>query len=216
MASVRISNPFPSTLNPPPAFNKPTRLLTARTAAAAADDDQPSQTTDEEKEKQPSPTTTTTTTTTTATDDQSFETRLAQVRLKYRSGTGKKAEKRKSKKSGTGTKKSSSSGTVMLPPVPLKEPVAAGGLKVDIGFTPYSEMINGRLAGLGLAALVLVELGSGKGLLSYHAPPILFVQVYTVTAAAALFIKLEKERISIWPEKAPAPAPTESSESSTN
>lgn len=89
----------------------------------------------------------------------------------------------------------------MLPPVPLREAVTVSGEKVEIGFTPYSERINGRLAGLGLAAVVLVELGSGKGILSYHSPPVLFIQIYTIIAVGALFIKFEKERISVWPEK---------------
>ncbi|KAF9674810.1 hypothetical protein SADUNF_Sadunf10G0165700 [Salix dunnii] len=53
-------------------------------------------------------------------DDQ-FESRLSQVRLRYRSGTGKKAEHRKTKKG----KSSSGSGPGMyLPPVPLKESVS--------------------------------------------------------------------------------------------
>lgn len=192
MNSIQISNPFPSTLNPPPTttFNKAGKLFIARAAA----DDNKSPTKDEEKGEPSS------TTTTTAVSDKSFENRLAQVRLKYRSGEGKKAEKRRSRKGGSSKK----SATVLLPPVPLKEAVNAAGLKVDVGFSPYSEMLNGRVAALGLAALLLVELGSGRGILSYHAPPILFIQVYTVAAASALFIKFEKERISIWPEKAPA------------
>ncbi|ONK62379.1 uncharacterized protein A4U43_C07F3270 [Asparagus officinalis] len=98
----------------------------------------------------------------------------------------------------------------MLPPVPLREPMTVNGLKVDLGFTPYSEMLNGRVAMLGLAALVLVELGSGKGLLSYHAPPVLFLQVYTVAALSAIFVKFEKERISVWPEKSPVEVEEES------
>ncbi|GLT66891.1 hypothetical protein SLA2020_392330 [Shorea laevis] len=50
----------------------------------------------------------------------------------------------------------------VLPPVPLKEPMS-GGLKVDFGFSPYSERINGRIAILGLTALLLVELATGNG-----------------------------------------------------
>ncbi|KAG1354170.1 hypothetical protein COCNU_07G002820 [Cocos nucifera] len=139
-----------------------------------------------------------------ATSDPTFENRLARVRLKYRSGTGKKAEQRRARKSsggGGGGKKK-----VMLPPVPLKEAVA-GGLAVEVGFSPYSERLNGRLAGLGLAALLLVELGSGQSLLRYHSPPILFIQLYSIAATAALFIKFEKERISVWPSK-PPPSPS--------
>lgn len=131
----------------------------------------------------------------------SFEKRLSQVRLKYKSGTGKKAEVRKSKKSSAGSKAkgSSSGGGVFLPPVPLKEAVS-GGVKVDFGFSPYTERLNGRLAGLGLSALLLVELASGKSVLRYHGPAILFLQVYFVAAVSAVFVKYEKERISVWPQ----------------
>lgn len=90
-------------------------------------------------------------------ESDSFENRLSQVRLRYRRGTGKKAELRKGRKS---KKPEGSSGTgLYLPPVPLKEPVS-GGLKVDLGFSPYSERINGRIALLGLSALLLVELAT--------------------------------------------------------
>ncbi|KAJ0569811.1 hypothetical protein HanHA300_Chr05g0170811 [Helianthus annuus] len=37
----------------------------------------------------------------------------------------------------------------------------SGGLKVDFVFSPYSERMNGRVAALGLTALVLVELATG-------------------------------------------------------
>ncbi|XP_058098981.1 uncharacterized protein LOC131243555 [Magnolia sinica] len=131
-----------------------------------------------------------------ADSDSEFDSRLAQVRLKYRSGTGKKAELRKSKKSPSSSKKGVS---VFLPPVPLKEPVS-GGLKVDFGFCPYTERLNGRLAALGLAALLLVELASGKSVLSYHKPPILFVQIYFMAAVSAVFVKYEKEKVSVWPD----------------
>ncbi|KAE8712120.1 hypothetical protein F3Y22_tig00110264pilonHSYRG00351 [Hibiscus syriacus] len=98
---------------------------------------------------------------TTSADSDPFESRLSQVRIRYRSGTGKKAERRKSKKSGSvSTSSSSSSSSIYLPPVPLKESVS-NGLKVDFGFSPYSERINGRIAILGLTALVLVELATG-------------------------------------------------------
>lgn len=142
--------------------------------------------------------------------DSDFESRLSQVRLKYRSGSGKKAEQRRAKKNpgaaSSAKKGGGKGGAVMLPPIPLREPTTVGGLKVDFGFTPYSEHLNGRLAALGLAALVLVELGSGKGLLSFHTPAVIFIQIYTVAAASALFVKFEKERISVWP-KAPPPSP---------
>ncbi|KAL8093310.1 uncharacterized protein LOC141693992 [Apium graveolens] len=131
-------------------------------------------------------------------DSTDFDSRLSNIRLKYKSGTGKKAEARKTKKSG-GKKGGSSGGSVYLPPVPLKEPVS-GGLKVDFGFSPYSERINGRVAGLGLSALLLVELATGQSVIRYHSPSIIFLQVYFVAMATAIFVKAEKEKISVWPQ----------------
>ncbi|XP_076958743.1 uncharacterized protein LOC143634598 [Bidens hawaiensis] len=133
--------------------------------------------------------------TTESSEPGSFDDRLSQVRLRYRSGTGKKADARKSKKTG---KKSSGGGNLFLPPVPLKEPTS-GGLKVDFGFSPYSERMNGRVAALGLAALVLVELATGESVIKYHTPSIIFIQVYFVAAATAIYCKVEKEKVSIWP-----------------
>ncbi|KAJ6357821.1 hypothetical protein OIU78_005624 [Salix suchowensis] len=67
-------------------------------------------------------------------DDQ-FERWLPRPDSDTEAGTGKKAELRKAKKG----KSSSGSGSGMyLPPVPLKESVS-GGLKVEFGFSPYSE-----------------------------------------------------------------------------
>ncbi|KAJ8760264.1 hypothetical protein K2173_011676 [Erythroxylum novogranatense] len=129
-------------------------------------------------------------------DENSFDSRLSRMRLKYRSGTGKKAELRKSRK---GTSKSKSGASLYLPPVPLKEAVS-GGLKVEFGFNPYSERLNGRIAILGLAALLLVELATGKSLINYHTPAIVLIQAYFVAAVTALFVKYEKEKISIWPQ----------------
>uniref|UniRef100_A0A5B7B8I6 FKBP-type peptidyl-prolyl cis-trans isomerase n=1 Tax=Davidia involucrata TaxID=16924 RepID=A0A5B7B8I6_DAVIN len=131
-------------------------------------------------------------------EPDSFENRLSQVRLRYRSGTGKKAEARKGRK----TKKGSPAG-IYLPPVPLKEP-ASGGLKVEFGFSPYSERVNGRIAILGLSALLLVELATGKSVISYHSPSIVFLQVYFVAAVSAMYVKYEKERVSVWPPSSPA------------
>ncbi|CAO2826182.1 unnamed protein product [Amaranthus hypochondriacus] len=132
-------------------------------------------------------------------ESDSFEDRLSQVRLRYRSGTGKKAEIRKIKK-GKQTEGSGSSGSgVFLPPVPLKDAVSSG-LKVDFGFSPYSERVNGRIAGLGLAGLLAVELATGKSVINYHTPAIVFLQVYFMAAASALYLKYEKEKISVWPE----------------
>ncbi|XP_030451136.1 uncharacterized protein LOC115673193 [Syzygium oleosum] len=129
--------------------------------------------------------------------DDPFESRLSQVRLRYRSGTGKKAEARKVKKSKGG---SSPPGRGMyLPPAALREPVSEG-LKVEFGFSPYSERMNGRIAALGLAALLLVELATGKSVISYHTPAIVLIQVYSVVAVAALYAKYEKESVSVWPQ----------------
>lgn len=86
-----------------------------------------------------------------------------------------------------------------LPPVALKEPVS-NGLKVDFGFSPYSERINGRVAMLGLTALVLVEIATGKGVINYHTPSIVLIQVYFVAAVTALYVKYEKEKVSVWPQ----------------
>ncbi|XP_052205486.1 uncharacterized protein LOC127810192 [Diospyros lotus] len=130
-------------------------------------------------------------------DPDNFESRLSQVRLRYRSGTGKKAEIRKSRK-GKKSSSSSSRGGMYLPPVALKEPVS-GRMKVDFGFSPYSERVNGRIAILGLSALLLVELATGKSVINYHSPAIVFVQVYFVAAVSALYVKYEKESVSVWP-----------------
>ena len=89
-----------------------------------------------------------------------------------------------------------------LPPVPLKEAVS-GRVKVDFGFSPYSERMNGRVAILGLTALLLVELASGKSVINYHTPAIVLIQVYFVAAVTALYIKYEKESISVWPQSSP-------------
>ncbi|XP_038987030.1 uncharacterized protein LOC120112233 [Phoenix dactylifera] len=59
-----------------------------------------------------------------------FENRLARFRLKYRIGTAKKTEQRRSRKSSGGKKKA------MLPPVPLKKEVVARGLAVEVGGWP--------------------------------------------------------------------------------
>ncbi|MFS7948351.1 hypothetical protein Hanom_Chr06g00558991 [Helianthus anomalus] len=67
---------------------------------------------------------------------------------------------------------------MFLLPVPLKEPMS-GGLMVDFGFSPYSERMNGHVAALGLAALVLVELATGESLIKYHTVSIIFIQVYS-------------------------------------
>ncbi|KAG5608926.1 hypothetical protein H5410_020207 [Solanum commersonii] len=67
-------------------------------------------------------------------DPDSFENRLSQVRLRYRSGTGKKAEVRKTRKGKKDSSGSGSGSSVFLPPIPLKEPVSEG-LPVEFGFS---------------------------------------------------------------------------------
>ncbi|KAJ6717792.1 UPF0041 BRAIN PROTEIN 44-RELATED [Salix purpurea] len=86
-----------------------------------------------------------------------------------------------------------------LPPVPLKESVS-GGLKVEFGFSPYSERVNGSVAILGLSALLLVELATGKSVVNHHRPAIVLIQIYFVTAVTALYVKYEKEKVGTWPE----------------
>ncbi|MCL7040395.1 hypothetical protein MKW94_020566 [Papaver nudicaule] len=188
-SSLKFPNPFPSSSSTfsPPNSSKP--LLSFSRKATESENNESSLET-------PLESSTYTSSKPTA-DQESFENKLAQVRLRYKSGTGKKAELRKGKK----TKASaggSGGGSVFLPPVPLKEPVSSG-LKVELGFSRYTERLNGRLAGLGLAALLLVELATGKSVLNYHSPSIVFIQIYFVAAVSALYIKYEKEKVSIWP-----------------
>ncbi|XP_071708068.1 uncharacterized protein [Rutidosis leptorrhynchoides] len=179
-----ISNPLfsspiylsPRTLHAPPSFTL------SFTTKATSDESTPNEPT---SDSPPEP--------------ESFEDRLSQVRLRYRSGQGKKADVRKSKKSGKKTGGSSGSGSnLYLPPVPLKEPTS-GGVKVEFGFSPYSERMNGRVAGLGLLALVLVELATGESVIKYHTGSIIFIQVYFVAAVTAIYCKVEKEKVSFWP-----------------
>ncbi|GAY45363.1 FKBP-type peptidyl-prolyl cis-trans isomerase [Citrus sinensis] len=191
MASISASsslqfstNPFPSSRAPPlldPHGHKPSTYTYTSTFTTRATD---SETPAEPETSQPDP-------------DDKFENRLSKLRIRYRSGTGKKAEARKSKKGST----AKSGSSMYLPPVPLNEPMS-GGLKVDFGFSSYSERINGRIAILGLTALVAVELATGKGVINYHTPAIVLIQVYFVAAVSALFVKYEKERVSVWPESA--------------
>lgn len=140
-------------------------------------------------------------------DEAAFEERLAKLQRKATSGTGKKAELRKARKA-EGTSLSSSSGnpssrgkskSIMLPPVALQEPMS-DGLEVALGFNSYTERLNGRFAGLGLAAMLLVELATGGSFLKYHDISTLSTQLYALLAAAALFVKYEKEKVSVWPK----------------
>nr|GMC61672.1 ABC transporter G family member 6-like [Ipomoea batatas] len=134
----------------------------------------------------------------TTADADDFDSRLSNVRIRYRSGLGKKAERRKARQ---GKKVASESGSgIYLPPVPLREAVSEG-LSVEFGFSPFSERVNGRIAILGITALVLVELATGQGVIKYHTPAIILIQVYFVAAVAALYVKYEKEKVSVWPSE---------------
>ncbi|MCO5590691.1 hypothetical protein L7F22_044666 [Adiantum nelumboides] len=137
--------------------------------------------------------------------EESFEERLAKLRRRVNSGTGTKAEKRKARKAGdlvslssTAPTKGKGGDAVLLPPVPLKDPVS-DGLCVELGFNSYTERINGRFAALGLAAFLLVELATGSSFLKYHENSVIGLQAYFMLSAAAIFIKYEREKISIWP-----------------
>lgn len=191
---LQLSNAFPLASSPHKRYaHRPVLIFTTR----ATDPQTPPSEEEAEGEVEPSKSGTDSEQDSVPDSEQdSFENRLRQVRLRYRSGTGKKAEIRKGRKS----KKAASSGSGMyLPPVPLKEPMS-GGLKVDFGFNPFSERINGRIAILGLSALLMVELATGKSVINYHTPAIVLIQIYFVAAVAALYIKYEKERVSVWPE----------------
>ncbi|CAN8259627.1 unnamed protein product [Cochlearia groenlandica] len=182
---LRITNPFPSLHLLPAGKHHSPRLFTVR----ATDVDSTS--TEETKPDSE--------TTTQPGDSDEFESRLSNIRLRYRSGTGKKADARKSKKGTTTNSPASKASGMYLPPVSLKEPIS-GGLRVELGFSPYSERINGRIAGLGLTALLLVELATGKSVLNYHTPSVVFLQIYFVAAVSAMFVKIEKEKVSVWPK----------------
>lgn len=196
MAASSITLPSPATFNPlprrtpfrlsPPPLIRP--LLRSFLAGATTDTAEP-----DPSDSDPP-------------DADEFEARLKQVRIRYRRGQGKKAELRKARKSrkgAAGGRSSSGPGSGMyLPAVPLKEPVSEG-LVVGFGFNPYSERINGRAAMLGLMALLLVEMATGKSLVRYHTPPIVFVQLYFVAAASAVYVKFVKERVSVWPQSSP-------------
>ncbi|CAI5473592.1 unnamed protein product [Closterium sp. Yama58-4] len=150
-------------------------------------------------------------------DDEEFEARLERLRRKNASGTGKKAEERKAKASGDAPPASASSSASstsdatsaaaeaakiaeILPPLPLKDPVS-DGLPVLLGFSAYTERLSGRLAAIGLAALVSVELASGSSILEYHDGATLAVQVYFLLGLGALYVKYEKDKSSVLPKK---------------
>ncbi|XP_039786637.1 uncharacterized protein LOC120652774 isoform X1 [Panicum virgatum] len=181
-----LTGPFaPTTVLRSPLRHRALQLLPFAPRAASSSGDETAEA--DQEQALPSPATTTKT----ATADDAFEERV--LRIKSRVGPKKRgARKRKGAASA-------SANAVTLPPVPLREPRSALGAPVEFGFTAYSERLNGALAALGLAALLLVELGCGQALVKYHQPATLFLQAYTVAAAAALFVKYEKERISTWP-----------------
>ncbi|KAI3965026.1 hypothetical protein MKX01_013957 [Papaver californicum] len=195
-SSLKFSNPFPPSslkFSPAPANSSRSLLSFSRKAIESENNESSSLETTE------TPTESTDTSSNSTSDQDSFENKLAQVRLRYKSGTGKKAEVRKGKKSKGTNGGSGGGGNVFLPPVPLKEPVSSG-LKVEMGFSRFTERLNGRLAGLGLAALLLVELATGKSVLNYHSPSIVIIQIYFVAAVSAMYVKFEKEKVSIWPQ----------------
>uniref|UniRef100_A0A0A8XQ50 Uncharacterized protein n=1 Tax=Arundo donax TaxID=35708 RepID=A0A0A8XQ50_ARUDO len=191
MATPLSSSPFAPTTTTP--LRAPLRhlgrhrallLLSPPRAASSGEDASAAA----EQEQPPAPAATKT-----ATADDYFEERV--LRIKSRVGPKKRGARKKKAASAA----AASSKAVTLPPVPLREAQSRLGAPVEFGFTAYSERLNGALAAVGLAALLLVELGSGQALVKYHQPATLFLQVYTVAAATALFVKYEKERISTWP-----------------
>lgn len=138
-----------------------------------------------------------------AAEDDDFEARLAKIQKNV---PGKKAEIKKARKAGepfpdesaAPSKKESKKESVFLPPLPLQDPVSEG-LTVQPGFTAYAERLHGRMALLGLAALLSVELYSGKGLLQFHDSATLTVQLYVVISASAVFVKSELNKTNVMP-----------------
>lgn len=182
-ASVQLSNPFPLSSSKS-LLRRPFLLFNTR----ATEPQTPPSGSDPSK-SEPEPTAT----------GEDFDDRINQLRIRNKRGTGKKAEIRKGKKSNKASSGSEPGSGVYLPPVALKEPVS-GGLKVELGFSRYSERLNGRIALLGLTALLLVELATGKGVLNYHTPGTVIIQLYFMAAVTAIYVKLEKEKISVWPD----------------
>jgi len=182
-ASVQLSNPFPLSSSKS-LLRRPFLLFTTR---ATEPQTPPSDSDPSKPESEPIAT------------GEDFDNRINQLRIRYKRGTGKKAEIRKSRKSNKSASGSGPGSGVFLPPVPLKEPVS-GGLKVELGFSRYSERLNGRIALLGLTALLLVELATGKGVINYHTPGTVIIQLYFMAAVTAIYVKLEKEKISVWPD----------------
>ncbi|PQQ16506.1 uncharacterized protein Pyn_13909 [Prunus yedoensis var. nudiflora] len=172
-SSLQLSNPFPlassSTKSHAP---KPLLSFTTR----ATDSETPPSEPSSESGSEP--------------DD--FDSKLSQVRLRYRSGTGKR-------KRSSGRPRSQKAG-----PDPHPGPTCTFH-RCRLRSRPYSERVNGRIATLGLTALLLVELATGKSVLKYHSPSVVLIQVYFVAAVAAVYIKYEKEKVSVWPQSSPPP-----------
>ncbi|CAG7869571.1 unnamed protein product, partial [Brassica rapa] len=92
--------------------------------------------------------------------------------LIYQSGTWKKAELRNSKKESV--ESASISSGLYFPPGSVKDPVS-GGLNVELGFKPYTERLNRRIAVLEL---------------------VVFLQIYFTVVVSAMFVNSEKEKVS--------------------
>lgn len=183
-ASLQLSNPFPLSSSYKPLIRRNFLLFTTR----AKEPQTPPSNSDPSKPDSKINAT-----------EEDFEDRINRLRLRNRRGTGKKSELRKSRKSSKATSGSAPGSGVYLPPVPLKEPVS-GGLKVELGFSKFSERLNGRVAILGLTALLLVELATGKSVVNYHTPGTVLIQFYFMAALTAIYVKFQKEKISIWPD----------------
>ena len=130
-----------------------------------------------------------------------MEARLAAIQRKVGSGSGKKADARKSGRLSTDSDSVTSRSEAKapgLPLIPIRD-VTSAGLPVSLGFNAYTERLNAKFATIGLVAILLVELATGGSLLAYHDGATLGVQFYFVLGCAAIFVKLEKEKGGIWP-----------------
>lgn len=75
---------------------------------------------------------------------------------------------------------------VFLPLVPLKEHIS-GKLKINFGFTPYSERVNGRTAFLGLD--YFWRACYRKSVITYHLLTIVFIQIYFVASVSTMLLE---------------------------
>eukprot|EP00270_Netrium_digitus_P017092 TRINITY_DN621_c0_g1_i1.p1 TRINITY_DN621_c0_g1~~TRINITY_DN621_c0_g1_i1.p1 ORF type:complete len:181 (+),score=25.11 TRINITY_DN621_c0_g1_i1:30-572(+) len=136
-----------------------------------------------------------------AEEDVEFEKKLEMLKLK---SSGTKAELRKARKSSADefsapSESSRDSSSILLAPVPLEEPQAER-LPVALGFTPYAEKLNGRMAALGLLALLSVELATGGSILEFHDAATVGLQIYFLLGVGAIFVKVQKEKVGVWPK----------------